>query len=260
MKRIVSVIMTMVFFACLFAFSEENPIKVGSEIVFGHYEQDNTSANGKEAIEWIVLDLDKENNRALLLSKYGLDCKRLDSKSAYPTWAKCETRMWLNEKFLFDAFSADEQEMILKTIVKTENNDIWIPIAKAKGWHHTPLSGGPDCEDFLFLLSIEEIIYYGGFDSIEDVYHIPNENMKVIPTPYAIDQGAYPYYGNAEKFKINDTGCGWWWLRSPGNFASDAALVYYDGSVTERRIDNHLNDCVRPAFWLDLNMYENTAD
>ena len=260
MKRIVSVIMIMVILACLCAISEENPIEVGSEIVFGHYEQDNKRANGKEAIEWIVLALDEENNRALLLSKYGLDCKRLDSMSAYPTWAKCETRAWLNEEFLFEAFSADEQEKIIKTIIKTENNDIWIPIAREKGWMHTPISGGPDCEDYIFLLSLEEVIRYGGFDSIEDVFHVPNVNMQVIPTPYAIYRGAYPYYGDAENFKLNGTGCGWWWLRSPGNFGSDAALVYYDGSVTERRIDNHLNDCVRPALWLNLNMYTNTAD
>lgn len=37
-------------------------------ITFGAYEQDNDLTNGKEPIEWIVLDVDKKTNRALVIS------------------------------------------------------------------------------------------------------------------------------------------------------------------------------------------------
>lgn len=46
-------------------------VVVGSSIYFGQYEQDNNSGNGPEPIEWIVLDI--QDDRALLISKYGLD-------------------------------------------------------------------------------------------------------------------------------------------------------------------------------------------
>ena len=46
--------------------------KQGDIIVLGHYKQDNDLSNGKEPIEWIVLS--NEEEKILLLSKYGLDC------------------------------------------------------------------------------------------------------------------------------------------------------------------------------------------
>jgi len=47
---------------------------VGDYITFGAYEQDYNTSNGKEAIEWLVLE--KKNNRLLVISRYALDCKR----------------------------------------------------------------------------------------------------------------------------------------------------------------------------------------
>ena len=40
-------------------------------VLFGSYEQDGDAANGKEPIEWLVLD--RDGDKALLLSKYALD-------------------------------------------------------------------------------------------------------------------------------------------------------------------------------------------
>ena len=47
--------------------------KVGSFILFGEYEQDNDESTGKEAIEWLVLD--KQEDKMLVISRYGLDCQ-----------------------------------------------------------------------------------------------------------------------------------------------------------------------------------------
>ena len=44
-------------------------------IVFGKYEIDGNLSNGLEDIEWVLLDYDEENKKALLTSKYILDCK-----------------------------------------------------------------------------------------------------------------------------------------------------------------------------------------
>lgn len=47
--------------------------KVGDYVFFGAYEQDNNTANGKENIEWLVLEV--KDGKALVTSKYALDCK-----------------------------------------------------------------------------------------------------------------------------------------------------------------------------------------
>ena len=49
-------------------------IKVGSYINFGAYEQDNNTSNGKEDVEWLVLEV--KDGKALVISKYALDCKQ----------------------------------------------------------------------------------------------------------------------------------------------------------------------------------------
>ncbi len=47
--------------------------EVGDYITFGLYEQDNDLSNGKENIEWLILELKDE--KALVISKYALDSK-----------------------------------------------------------------------------------------------------------------------------------------------------------------------------------------
>ena len=49
-------------------------VRIGDIVTFGRYEQDNNLDNGPEEIDWIVLDI--QGDKALLLSKYGLDAKQ----------------------------------------------------------------------------------------------------------------------------------------------------------------------------------------
>lgn len=46
------------------ASASETAVKVGDTYVFGQYEQDNDLSNGKEPIEWIVIDV--VNGKALI--------------------------------------------------------------------------------------------------------------------------------------------------------------------------------------------------
>ena len=45
--------------------SISDSVNIGEYVTFGHYEQDNNLENGKEPIEWKVLD--KKDGRVLLL-------------------------------------------------------------------------------------------------------------------------------------------------------------------------------------------------
>ena len=66
MKHLIHVLSLILCAALLLgvcAASAETLPEVGSEITFGHYEQDEDLTNGQEPIEWIVLDVDEENQK-----------------------------------------------------------------------------------------------------------------------------------------------------------------------------------------------------
>ena len=193
--------------------------EVGSVVFFGSYEQDNVASNGKEAIEWIVLA--KEGNRALLISRFALDCQRYNSNFADGTWETSSLRKWLNGTFISNAFSSDEQNMIQTTTVTADKNPSY------------STSPGNDTTDKVFLLSITEVYKY--FSS--------NSARQCKGTDYCYAQGAY---------KGNNGNC-WWWLRSPGYNSNYAAFVLYDGSVIDYGLGvDDVSDAVRPALWINL--------
>ena len=201
-----------------------NLCPVGETVFFGNYEQDNDISNGKEDIEWIVLA--KNSNRILVISKYALDCKQYDKSNA--TWETCSLRKWLNETFLSAAFSSEEQNSITESTVRADNNPSY------------STSTGKNTTDKIFLLSINEVNKYFSSDY----------SKRCATTDYAIAQGAY----SNSSFTIDGRATGWWWLRSPGNSESYAAIVNNDGSVSNYgiRVDNGVR-AVRPALWINLD-------
>ena len=191
----------------------------GDLITFGHYEQDNDMNNGSEAILWQVLA--RKWKKALLISADNLDSQPYNTKDTYVSWKACTLRTWLNNDFLNAAFTRAQQEAILTTTVKSEDNPNY------------GTDGGLDSRDKVFLLSIAEA----------ETLLKSNEDRVAKNTAYAKAQGAY----------TNDSGAGWWWLRSPGRDPKYAAYVYFDGSVDRcGTYVNYFNNAVRPALWLDL--------
>ena len=94
--------------------------KVGHYVSFGKYEQDNNTSNGKEKIEWLVLEV--KDGKALVISKYALDCKPYNTSSTNVTWETCSLRNWLNNDFINSAFSATEKTMIPSVKVSADKN------------------------------------------------------------------------------------------------------------------------------------------
>ena len=128
------------------------PVNVGDYITFGSYEQDNISSNGKEPIEWLVLD--KKNSAALLISRYLLDWKQYDNSwEIHKSWEMCTLRTWLNEEFLNTAFLPEEQRQILTTTVTADKNPNY------------NTEQGNSTSDKVFLLSIMEANKYFLSDS-----------------------------------------------------------------------------------------------
>ncbi len=203
---------------------------VGNYVTFGHYPQ-RSGGNDSTEIEWLVVA--RDGNKALLLSRYGLDAQPYNTEREDITWEKCTLRTWLNGTFLNKAFTAEEQEGILLTNVDN---------GSSQGYWDT--NGGNNTQDRVFLLSYAEANTYLG------VTREDSNNMKsrAAPTAYALKQGA----STSSSYKTADgSAAGWWWLRSPGNYQSDAAYVSTDGSLSRNFVDT-VYACVRPALWINL--------
>lgn len=193
---------------------------VGDIVIFGAYEQDGDESNGEEDIEWIVLA--KKEGKALVISKYALDCRPYNVKREDVTWETCSLRRWMNETFLDLAFSSDEQERILNTNVSADKNPEY------------ETDPGNPTTDKVFLLSITEV----------EEYFTSDDARACKPTEYAKTNGA------AE----NIEGFCWWWLRWPGSYQESAAIVSSDGSVSCYGSSVIIvSDCVRPALWINLD-------
>lgn len=89
-------------------------IRPGSAVKMGRYEQDGRSDNGREEIEWIVLDVVDGNY--LLVSRYILDSVKLYDQKPMPSdgWRDTNLRAWLNSDFLDSVFTGEEKSIILE--------------------------------------------------------------------------------------------------------------------------------------------------
>ena len=223
-------------------------ISVGDIVTFGHYEQDNDRDNGKEPIEWRVLDINEEG-QLLLLSDKALDIQPYNTTKISITWEKSTIRSWLNgyeasynrvgkdytaENFIDAAFTAEEKAKIL-----TSN----VPAHKNPSYSTSP---GNPTTDKIFLLSIVEAQTYFATDA----------DRIADATRYAVKKGAYVKGSETGKYSYDgtcsDVHClSEWWLRSRGAYDEDAEYVqvggdtYYCGVVSVRRV-------VRPALWVNF--------
>lgn len=204
---------------------------VGDIVTFGSYEQDNDKKNGKEDIEWIVLA--KDNNRLLVISKYGLDVQRFAKYDA--TWETSELRSWLNDSFLNNAFDDYEQSMI---------PEVTVPAHRNPSYSQSP---GNATQDKVFVLSANEA----------DEYFASADERACHATSYARYRGAYVLPDNEN--------CQWW-LRTPGQFEARVCSVNYFGRIDLRGASAWsglagsggviASNAVRPSLWIEIDEAE----
>ena len=190
---------------------------VGEYIKFGSYEQDNIKSNGKEDVEWLVLD--KKDGKILIISRYALDCQQYDENSGSVTWEVCSLRKWLNSDFVNSAFTDDEKEVILTTSVAAHKNSFF------------KVKSGENTNDMIFLLSTTEVKQYLKYKT----------DRKCIPTDFAVANGV----------QSNAAGNCNWWMRTPGCNQVCVAFVSDVGISNNIGINNSTDDfAVRPAMWI----------
>ena len=211
----------------------KKPVAAGDYVSFGHYPQ-TAAGNDQTPIEWLVLEV--QGNKALLLSRYGLESKPFNEKFVDITWEKCTLRSWLNHEFMNEAFSSTEQKAILTTAVDNSSS---------QGYSKWNTRGGNNTQDKIFLLSCGEAYKYLGV-TWEDSNNIKS---RTSPTAYAVQAGAQTSDSNKT---AGGKAAGWWWLRSPGYYQSGAASVLDSGSLLGGYVINN-GGCVRPALWVNLD-------
>ena len=209
---------------------------VGDTVVFGAYEQDGNTKNGKEPLEWMILDID--GDKALLITAKVVDyVKNTDSKTVL--WSKCAVRTWMNDTFYKGAFSSADRKAILTTQVHTPENPYY-------------LRGGCDTKDRLFSLSMEEVIqYFETRGKIGDEFiTITDPRALTEATPAALQKALKQ--GDCTAFDTHLS----WLLRDTGDTYCMADVFIYGTDPDDAMLNytgDYMWDGVRPAMWVKLS-------
>lgn len=125
------------------AFKESlSKMQTGHTVTFGSYEQDNDPDNGKEPIEWIVLN-DSRSGYVILISSSILDVRQFNAERDYTVWEDSDLRKWLNGEFFREAFPAEKQAF-MDAVPLANPDDAW------------GTDNGNDTNDYVFVLNMYE--------------------------------------------------------------------------------------------------------
>ncbi len=172
--------------SCSCRLSADKNAKPGDIITFGSYEQDNDLSNGKEPIEWVVLENNEDNVK--VISRYILDAVPYHKFNEYTSWFDSTIHEWLNNDFYNAAFSEKEKYHIQPTGEVAPHG--YIPI-----WSN------------VYLWDLYDMVsYYGGnigYNENEEYY--TSSQLRAEATPYAIANGS-----DNNSWWLEDTGKSQW--------------------------------------------------
>ncbi len=223
-----------------------------SDAIFEKYEsiKFGTQKSGlfnisSEPIEWIVLD--KQDKKALLMTKYIIDCKAFDyvdienidsisasEKSKYKdiTWESSSLRKWLNTDFYNECFTKNEQSKIVETLLDdTKTNDKAFCLSEQEYKKYFDNNNYYDN-----LRQIEGLNAYYNGATIRNKKAISYDTLKAIP---AVD--TYEYWLRDKDLNIKEYGIEF----------GESKIVNYFGDV-QSDINCDIYCGVRPAMWVSL--------
>lgn len=179
-------------------------------VYFGNY--------GSQSVVWQIVD--RVDNKALLVATNVVCAYPYNYSEGDVTWEDSSLRSWLNNTFYNDAFFSGEQNLIVTTPVENNTNRNYGTYA------------GPDTEDKIFVLSLDEV-------------------NKYFPTDSSRKAGPGVSAGNDRNLYVDPNGYCLWWLRTPGASGGFIGYVDHRGVVQEAGILCRYNYIgVRPAMWV----------
>ena len=209
---------SFIFFLCEeVSFSYET----GEDIFLGSYPYG--SDGERTCIPWTIIEKYADGN-AIVIAANALDVMPYNEKNEPSYWESSSIREWLNGKFVQEAFT--EEEIQLLEISNIKNND--------NAEYGT--EGGNDTQDKVFILSIDEAQRL--LDKIPEAGLTPYAKAKML---------------SKKKKSIQQE---IWWLRSPGGTQEYAAFVRSDGKIYGGgRAVISKNAGTRPVLRINLNSY-----
>lgn len=219
-------------------------IKDVGVIKFGTFY--NSNIDDYSTIEWVVIEKDELNKKALLLSKDIIGSKNWTSeeqcKNKDIIWETSSIRKWLNGEFYQKYFTSDEKKSILKThLVNNKNTQ-----------YNT--NSGNETDDKVFLLSIDDIEKYFNIDNLGK----ENDNRLIAESGLILGKNE-----DGKKFAEKSTRGENWWLRTIGekedyvaDITNTGRLRYAGFNVRGITVNGSYALGTRPAIWVsyDPNM------
>ena len=239
--------------------------KVGDIISLGKYEQDNNSKNGKESIEWQVIDVQDE--KALIISCAVLECKAFNESDKNITWKDSSVRDWLNSDFYNSSFTDEEKNIIIKSNIENpstysgyDKSGCWL-VCNDKSQLYSIVAEtkeGKPTKDYAFLLSVDEVMKYFPSDDERKAYFSDYATESFVE--YGIKQAQKSANADEESIRTyydeacKEFGKGFcnWWLRSPGTVDKCFEAVNYAGDITQSKSVVEEDGGIRPAMWISI--------
>ncbi len=240
---------------------EDEKIGTQDDLVmnFGSYPQSDETGETKDPLNWRILDI--QDGVATLMCQYSVNAVFFNlEEDGGIDWETSNVRAWLNstggvsfqgdtEGFYDAAFSDEDKEKIVLANVKMDFSEwpLWDPTLDRNQYDGATgtypaynkvkekMTGleypwdllttyGTDTEDYVYLLSGEELFLYFGDPDYEllatacpEWHKITYTNAYFTCTPYAVAQGAKYNGGTQVEFFYNADS----WLRSPGVIDDD---------------------------------------
>ena len=163
--------------------------------------------------------MEEYEDRLVLMSLYCLDAMPFSLDGSETGWEHSGIRAFLNDEFYHKAFSADDQKLILDTLVVTPENPVYGTFNSA------------DTVDKVYLLDHYEAMRYFDIPEPMETFY-PQTAAQA--TPYTMTKGVW--------LEIPGSPCCWMWLRSNGSsqahggeIGSKGYLSFNGGSVDQIR-------------------------
>lgn len=205
-----------------------------------------------DPIRWRIIGL--EGSAACLMADRLMDCQPYHTEDGPVTWESSAIRSWLNgyaadknsagidyrgKGFLDTAFDAEQQKALIRTRVENRPNGLY------------GTDCGNDTEDFLFLLSNDEVFSSGtaarnGFYAASG-HDDPAKRFR--STMYAKCMGSWwssvsGYMGNS-----------FWFMRTNGYNRESMTYICDFGYIYERGTISTCEDAgVLPVVWIDMDL------
>ncbi len=232
---------------------------IGDIISLGTYEQNGMEADGMEPMRWKVLDI--QDGKMLVIADRVIDSycyNKTDSAEQTPgmTWQDCSVRQFLNGDFLDTCFTPEEAALIQTTHLTNPSssdflNDYWggydAPYDVLGNQIHTD---GPETNDKIFLLSVEEVLKYMGD---EDDY-CPSDsypfNMMVGASCRSVKcSTAVRHTGNVYYESQTSDGC---WMTRTLSDPNEAVVYLTSNGSFFNWYSNQVGLGLRPAMWISI--------